>query len=240
MGGNLWVVAPEDIDSEVDWDKVVSVYYRYSGFTDFKVILLVATIQFLTTLSAKQISKAMLVEEGVATAEAVDAEDEAIVIVNYRARIDAAISILRSWTRVPGSDAGRASKVPHVNLPGPGSPLNALPAIQKMRNMIEMQKMMAEIMDEIPLAFDKIETYTTPPHPLVELNLGGIHTFLKFPDANSKMPYAQAKEVERMMRAVKPYCVFGENWVFDEGEPHFIDEVIAVFEAAQPGGLVCN
>ena len=74
-------------------------YYRYSGFTDFKGIILNATIAFLTALSGKQISKKLLVEEGVVEEEKIRDLDEAVVIANYRARIDAAIPLLKSWVR---------------------------------------------------------------------------------------------------------------------------------------------
>ena len=100
MGGTLRACGPGQTPGDVsETDDGVSMYYRYSGFTDFKGIVLNATIAFLTALSGKQISKKLLIDEGIATAEAVQDLDEAVVIANYRARIDAAIPLLKSWVR---------------------------------------------------------------------------------------------------------------------------------------------
>ncbi|KAJ6507853.1 hypothetical protein C8R47DRAFT_1099720 [Mycena vitilis] len=213
MGGTLVACEPNqsygDALNSPDCDMA---YYRYSGFTDFKVIVLQGTIDFLVALSGKQISKKLLVDEGIATSEAVDGEEEAVVIVNYRARIDAAISLLKSWQRVPV----RESSSMH-SLSGYGA--------------------IAAILASVPLALDVINaTGPTAPHTLVELRLAGIHALLVLYDSDGSMPYEQAKDTALLLRTVKPHCKWGEAWDYPEGEPHFIDEILEVFEAVPPGG----
>jgi hypothetical protein len=101
MGGTLWACGPDYTRETHEEQAIDSVYYRYSGFIDVKAILVRAGIDFLTTLSAKQISNALLVEAGICTAESIEGMEHGVVIANYRARIDAAIPILRSWVRTP-------------------------------------------------------------------------------------------------------------------------------------------
>ncbi|KAF7355871.1 hypothetical protein MVEN_00915700 [Mycena venus] len=98
MDSTLWACGPSQTPRDIiELEDHVSIYYRYSGFTEFNGIILNATIAFLTALSGKQISKKLLTDEGIATLEAMEGVDEAVVIVNYRSRIDAAISLLKSW-----------------------------------------------------------------------------------------------------------------------------------------------
>ncbi|KAJ7445915.1 hypothetical protein FB451DRAFT_1568023 [Mycena latifolia] len=220
MRGTIWACGP---DSDSDHDYIGWASYSYHGFTEFKAILVRATIAFLTALSAKHISKALLIQEGITTPESVEGIDEAVIIANYRARIDAAIPLLRSWTRTPSASAPTRQEM----LENPA-----------FRNP---QALLLALMSQQPIAFDKLDALPMAPHTLVELNLAGIHAFCKFPDANRSMPYAQAKDVAQMMRTVEPHCVWDENWIPpDEGEPHFIDEMITVFDAVPPGGTACN
>ncbi|KAJ7445928.1 hypothetical protein FB451DRAFT_1412602 [Mycena latifolia] len=86
MGGTIWAQGPDqDEGFDIDGDDVVSASYAYRDFTDFKAILLRATTAFLTAFSAKQISKALLIQKGVATRESVEGTDEPVVIASYRA-----------------------------------------------------------------------------------------------------------------------------------------------------------
>ncbi|KAJ6607461.1 hypothetical protein B0H10DRAFT_1956251 [Mycena sp. CBHHK59/15] len=48
-------------------------------------------------LFAKDMSKKMVVEEGITTEEAIEGMEEDIVISNYHAQIKAAIAVLQSW-----------------------------------------------------------------------------------------------------------------------------------------------
>ncbi|KAJ6517546.1 hypothetical protein C8R47DRAFT_1087596, partial [Mycena vitilis] len=186
--------------------------YSYRGFADIKVVVLQGTIDFLSGFSAKQISKKVLVDEGIAMPEAVEGEEEAIVIANYRARIAAAISLLKSWHRTPAAAPPSMDSL----FGGSGNLLAALVPI--------------------PLAFDAINASPTARSALVELRLAGIHALLAHPDGNGSMPYNQTKDTERLLRLVKPYCKWSDKWVFNEGDTHIIDEMIAVFEAVPPGG----
>lgn len=119
---------------------------------------------------------------------------------------------------------------------------------------------MAVLLAETPIDLAALDKVPTVPHILVELNLAGMHTFLKFHDANASKPYAQTKDVARMLRMVKPHCVWGDKWARnpppmppmekgedeeedeeeEEEELDFIDEVIRVFDAVPPGGRVFN
>ncbi|KAJ6564531.1 hypothetical protein B0H19DRAFT_1258959 [Mycena capillaripes] len=59
--------------------------------------------------------------------------------------------------------------------------------------------------------------------------------------ANAMMPYKDTKDIERMLRMVKPYCEWDPvEWgPPPEGdEVHFIDEMITMFAAVPPGGKV--
>ncbi|KAJ7679090.1 hypothetical protein DFH06DRAFT_1465279 [Mycena polygramma] len=212
MGGTLVACGPNQSTSDA-WDSpdCAMVYYRYSGFTDFKVVVLQGTIDFLVALSGKQISKKLLVDEGIVTSEAVEGEEEVVVIANYRARIDAAISLLKSWQRVP--------------IPEPSS-----------MNSLFGYNAIAAILASVPLAFDVIQASPAAPHTLVELRLAGIHALLVLYDSDGSMPYEQAKDTAWLLRIVKPHCKWGETWDYPEGEPHFIDQMLEVFEAVPPGG----
>ncbi|KAJ7625901.1 hypothetical protein FB45DRAFT_1060508 [Roridomyces roridus] len=102
MGGTIFACGPDYDPENHDFDHLVHTSYRYGGFLDFKAVLIRATIAFLTALSSKQISKELLVNEGVTDTEAVKGVDEAVFIANCRTRIDKAIAQLQGWLRNPG------------------------------------------------------------------------------------------------------------------------------------------
>ncbi|KAF8169545.1 hypothetical protein K438DRAFT_1774134 [Mycena galopus ATCC 62051] len=172
---------------------------RYSGFTDFKGIVLNATIAFLTALSGKQISKKLLMDEGLAPPEAVQDLDEAIVIANYRARIDAAIPLLKSWLNTKPN-------------PPPQDPIlkifgalgSRFGASSNLGRLLDQRALIAEIMAETTIDFNVINPRNLdveklkPPHTLAELRLAGIHAFVLLPDNDGTLSYEQAKEVERL------------------------------------------
>ncbi|KAJ7468150.1 hypothetical protein FB451DRAFT_1369167 [Mycena latifolia] len=216
MGGTLWACGPGQTPRDISQtDDGVSMYYRYSGFIDFKGIILNATIAFLTALSGKQISKKLLIDEGVVTKEAVEELDEAIVIANYRSRIDAAISLLKSWLN---TKSGSPPEDPILKMfGGSGSRLNINP-MSNLGRLLDQRAFIAEIMAEVPIDFNVVNPKNldpeklTPPHTLTELRLAGIHAFILFPDNDGTLSYEQAKEVERLLRMLRPYCVWDEKW----------------------------
>ncbi|KAJ7485644.1 hypothetical protein FB451DRAFT_1168883 [Mycena latifolia] len=216
MGGTLWACGPGQTPRDVsETDDGVSMYYRYSGFTDSKGIILNATIAFLTALSGKQISKKLLIDEGVVTKEAVEDLDEAIVIANYRSRIDAAISLLKCWLN---TKSGPPPEDPILKGFGSsGSRLNINP-MSNLGRLLDQRAFIAEIMAEVPIDFNVVNPKNldpeklTPPHTLTELRLAGIHAFILFPDSDGTLSYEQAKEVERLLRMVRPYCEWDEKW----------------------------
>ncbi|KAJ7862079.1 hypothetical protein B0H13DRAFT_2567584 [Mycena leptocephala] len=216
MGGILWACGPGQTpgdDSQAE--DGVSMYYRYSGFTDFKGIILNATIAFLTTLSGKQISKKLLIDEGIVTPEAVQDLDEIIVVTNYRSRIDAAIPLLKSWLN---TKSGPPPENPFLKMfgGGVGSGLNIDP-MSNLGRLLDQRTFMAQIMAEIPIDFNVVNPKNldpmklTPPHTLTELGLAGIHAFVLFPDTDGTLPYEKAKEVERLLRMMRPYCEWDEK-----------------------------
>ncbi|KAJ7509490.1 hypothetical protein B0H11DRAFT_1250665 [Mycena galericulata] len=236
MGGTLFACGP-DYKKGDNINDLVYAYYRYSAFTEVKGILLRATIAFLTALSSEQISKALLIEKGVVDAEALEGVDEAVTIANYRARISAAIPVLQRWVKTPTPPSPEPNPAPFNILNSSWNldpaTLNRLHAAMNQRNILD------EIMAEMPIHLDALGPVA--PHTLVELNLAGIHTFCEFPDSNASMPYAQTKDVARMIKMAKPYCVWDDKWdPPEEGEDHFIDEVLKVFEAVPPGGRAFN
>ncbi|KAJ6603739.1 hypothetical protein B0H10DRAFT_2229707 [Mycena sp. CBHHK59/15] len=224
MGGSLNAYGPGADDAS---EPLADAYHSYSGFMDFKVILLHATIAFLTAFSAKDISKKMIVEEGIATEEAIEGTEEDIVISNYRARINAAIAVLQSWLRSSRDGRKFSSSTSKMQFdPQPsGGP----------------HSWIAALLAQTPLVFEKFDGIPTP-NSLIELGLRGVHDFIKFPDGNGTIEYEQAKEFGRLMQKGKKFCVWDEkSWPPPEhGEERFIDEVIAVFEAVPPGGKVVN
>ncbi|KAJ7208599.1 hypothetical protein GGX14DRAFT_633436 [Mycena pura] len=217
MGGTAFVCGPgenpQDID-DWDWDSRVHVDYRYSGFTAFKVVVLRATIAFLTAVSAKQISKKMLLETGLAAPEDVEGVDEVVVVANYRARVDSALSLLQTWYRTKPPTRPKASFLDFMFR----GDTRFAPAAAQMDKHFETQRMITEIMDAIPIDFKKInpddlepEDVETP-RALTELHLTGIHTLILFPDSNGTVSYVQAKEVERLLLLVRPYCEWDDTW----------------------------
>ncbi|KAJ6454397.1 hypothetical protein C8R45DRAFT_944652 [Mycena sanguinolenta] len=165
-------------------------YYRYSGFTDLKGIVLNATIAFLTALSGKQISTKLLVEKGIAEPKAVEGLDEGVVIVNYRARIGAAITLLKSWPSAPPDNPllKMLSASGHIN------------PTTELGRLLHQRALIAEIMANPQNRDPKT---LAPPHTLTELRLGAIHAFVLFPDNDGTLAYEQAKEVERLLRRVR-------------------------------------
>ncbi|KAJ7729950.1 hypothetical protein B0H16DRAFT_223353 [Mycena metata] len=217
MGGSIYACKPSH---DAYSDNVASADYSYRGFMGFKLILVRGTIAFLTALSGKQISRKLLVDEGVAVDEDVNSADEAVVIANYRARINEAILLLQRWDRnLPDAD-------PMALFTGSG----------------DIQSIMTALMNSVPIDIAAIEAHKTVPPTLAQLRLSGIYIFSKHPDVNGCMKYEDAKEVERLLRLVKPYCYWDpEKWIApDEGELHFMDEMIQVFATVPPGGTVRN
>ncbi|KAJ7663087.1 hypothetical protein DFH06DRAFT_1471139 [Mycena polygramma] len=221
MGGTIFACGPDQAPNDTSIpENCVMASYSYRGFADIKVVVLQATIDFLSALSGKQISKKVLVDEGIVMPEAAEGEEEAIVIANYRARIAAAIALLKSWQRTPAPEPPSMDSL----FGGSGDP----------------RILLAALFPPIPLAFEAIHASPTAPSTLVELRLAGIHALIAHPDGNGSMPYDQAKDTERLLRVVKPYCKWSDKWVFNEGDTHIIDEMIAVFEAVPPGGTARN
>ncbi|KAJ7200516.1 hypothetical protein GGX14DRAFT_659720 [Mycena pura] len=185
MGGTVYVLGPGQTHKDIR-DPDLNVWVSWLSFLEFRAIVLRATIAFLEAVSAKQISKAMLVEEGLAAPEDVEGVDEALIVVNYRARIDAAISLLKTWVHT------RQTPIPQ----GGNWILNY----------------------ECPIDLDKVNpTHVAaekaiPAHTLRELRLAGIHALIMLADRDGKMPHAQAKEVERVLLLVRPYCEWPEDW----------------------------
>ncbi|KAJ7215353.1 hypothetical protein GGX14DRAFT_562570 [Mycena pura] len=204
MGGTLWVCGPGQTPEDVSQtDGSVSVSYSYSGFIEFKGIILKATIALLTALSGKQISGKLLIDEGIVTQEAVQDLDEAVVNANYGSRIDAAIPLLKSWLNTKRSPSGQHPRVTKYG----GVPLSELSRLLGQRAAI------AETIDFNvinPKGLDPKKL--TPPHTLTELRLAGIHAFILFPDNDGTLSYEQAKDVERLLKMVRPYCKWDKRW----------------------------
>ncbi|KAJ7745837.1 hypothetical protein DFH07DRAFT_977189 [Mycena maculata] len=206
MGGTLWACGPgQTIDDVFELDDPVSMYYRYSGFTDFKGIILKATIAFLIALSGKQISKKLLIDAGIITQEEVWDMDEAVVIANYCSRIDAAIPLLKSWLNTKRDP--RPKGPIHNMFGGFGS-------CSDFGQLLAQQSFLADFLADLPIDYDVINPgglepeQVAVPHTLTELRLAGIHHFLLFPDANGTLPYEKVEEVERLLKMVRSYCEF--------------------------------
>ncbi|KAF8169548.1 hypothetical protein K438DRAFT_2062052 [Mycena galopus ATCC 62051] len=226
MGGTLWACGPGQTPHDVSQaDDGVSVYYRYSGFTDFKGVVLNATIAFLTALSGKQISKQLLRDEGIATPEALQDLHEAIVIANYRARIDAAIPLLKSWLNTKTNSPPQDPILKMFG--GLGSRFGAS---SNLGRLLDQRALIAEIIAEIPIDFNVVNPKNLnvkklkPPHALAELRLAGIHAFVLLPDNDGTLSYEQAKEVERLLRMVRPYCEWDEKYWAAARPPAAADE----------------
>ncbi|KAJ7167257.1 hypothetical protein C8R43DRAFT_1160692 [Mycena crocata] len=71
------------------------------------------------------------------------------------------------------------------------------------------------------------------PHVLTELGLAGIYAMIKFPDTDGRMPYAEAKEVGRLIRKVKPYC----EWSAEDGWEPPADPKEGGSEEINEGGI---
>ncbi|KAJ7023138.1 hypothetical protein C8F04DRAFT_1240310 [Mycena alexandri] len=215
MGGTLWACGPGQTTSDVfELDDSVSMYYRYSGFTEFKGIVLNATIAFLATLSGKQISKKLLIDEGIATPESLQDAEEAVVIVNYRSRIDAAISLLRSWLK---SNSAPRPADPILSMFGGGGSSSNFHSHGPLAQFLAQRAFLADFIAELPIDFAVINPrdlepeQVVVPHILTELRLAGIHAFILFPDNDGTLPYDKVKEVERLLRTVRSYCEFDSN-----------------------------
>ncbi|KAJ6532411.1 hypothetical protein B0H19DRAFT_1081476 [Mycena capillaripes] len=161
MGGTLWACGPGQTPSTVsDTDDGVSMYYRYSGFTELKGIILNATITFLTALSGKQIAKKLLIDEGIVTPETVENLEEAIVIANYRSRIDAAIPLLKSWLK---TKADRPLEDPILKMFGGAGSLNPM---SNLGRLLDQRSFIAEIMAEVPIDFNVVNPKNLEPEKL--------------------------------------------------------------------------
>jgi hypothetical protein len=75
---------------------------RHSILETIKGQWIRAAINYLTFLSAKNISVNVLIQEKIISVDSEEAKlSEAIIIPNYRHRIGSALSLLRSWCREP-------------------------------------------------------------------------------------------------------------------------------------------
>ncbi|KAJ6564532.1 hypothetical protein B0H19DRAFT_1258960 [Mycena capillaripes] len=181
MGGTIYAFGPNQT-FEDDYDDLVYVCYSYRGFTAFKGIVLRGAIAFLTALSGKEISKQKLIDEAIVLSEKVEAFEETIVIANYRARIDAAISLLKGWVRTPKEDPSSISS----NFgPGPSSGNPRLgPGILSFLATLEARREhpLAALLPDMPIQFDVIESdsHKYVPHTLTELRLEGLHTLVRY------------------------------------------------------------
>ncbi|KAF8175913.1 hypothetical protein K438DRAFT_1979421 [Mycena galopus ATCC 62051] len=213
MGGTLYACSPGDPGGS---DDLVHMIYSYTGFLEFKGIFLHATIAFLTALSAEQITKALLIEKGIiADAAVVEGVDESAIIANYRTRIDAAISLLQGWVNIPRP---YVSQYPPPPAPAPRgystvaellqATIQRTPAYQ---GMIALKEAEEELLATSPINHVVLSKVVAVPHTLVELRMAGIHTYCAMHDVDASVPYEQARDVARLLRMVKPYCIWDEE-----------------------------
>ena len=79
-------------------------YCSMTYLDELKAIFIRAAIAYLSDLSSKELSKDVLVNEGMLDAHASAQVDEVVVVTNSRLRIDAALDLLTSWCREQTGD----------------------------------------------------------------------------------------------------------------------------------------
>jgi hypothetical protein len=91
-------------------EKSINISHR-TGWRDIEGIFIRAAIRYLSELSSKNISNQLLVDEGILPPGTFQgsANDEMIVIINYRSRIEEAIRLLNSWVRELRPEEGSLS-----------------------------------------------------------------------------------------------------------------------------------
>ncbi|KAJ7625869.1 hypothetical protein FB45DRAFT_1084534 [Roridomyces roridus] len=173
MGGTLFACGPDydrDRESEdFDFDDLVSSYYRGNNFSDVKTVLIRQSS--VPRSHTSQIPHCPFVEANLERlAEAVEGADEAVVIANYRSRIDKGITQVKGWLRPPGSPPE-----PH--------PLAHLLSL--------FQQTMMKRLAEIP--YDPDALFEASPHFLAELCLSCIQILGKMYDANGGVPSSDTR-----------------------------------------------
>ncbi|KAF8187628.1 hypothetical protein K438DRAFT_1764789 [Mycena galopus ATCC 62051] len=103
-------------------------------------------------------------------------------------------------------------------------------ASSNLGRLLDQRALIAEIIAEIPIDFNVVNPKNLnvkklkPPHALAELRLAGIHAFVLLPDNDGTLSYEQAKEVERLLRMVRPYCEWDEKYWAAARPPAAADE----------------
>ena len=94
MGGNIYHEKSETFCS-----------FQYRFLAHVKGSLLHATISYLESLSLSDISKEALIKEGIVSADDIKDPSEQVFIVNWRACINSAISLLNLWKQEVRDDS---------------------------------------------------------------------------------------------------------------------------------------
>ncbi|KAJ7486847.1 hypothetical protein FB451DRAFT_1228165 [Mycena latifolia] len=187
--------------------------YHYPFFGYFKGVLVRAAIAHLNAVSG-ELSKKVLVTEGIVSPLIVEVTPEAVVVEDYRPRIDAAIALLQGWLRHPPYYMPRSLDQLFHSRPG--------------LRVAGTEAINAALLAESPITLEKL-TQPVPPEVLMKFNLDGIYFYCQLGYCYSTMDYVRADAVGRILPKLKPYCVWNDA---------FMADVINIFQSVGPGGKV--
>jgi hypothetical protein len=227
------------------------VYAFYRTFELLRGCLIRATIGYLIILSAKNISKQLLIDEHIIDADSDEAED--ILIPNYRFRIDSAISLLQSWCRQPTKSEGFDSYIPKfTESTSGGVPMDQVcAALERHRKRREAWdsgpwpmadslvpagvslSILYDFLGDLNYSLDRI-THTLPP-VLRELNLQGLHTYLSH---SGEIDFVRSQEIAALLDKVMDYVRVDEFFEAEEEAMPTLKQLRDLFAACPQGGKV--
>jgi hypothetical protein len=236
---------------ELDDDERHTVYASYGIFEQLKGCLIRAAVKYLIIISAKNVSKQLLIDEHIIDPDSDEARfPEDIIIPNYRFRIDSAIYPLQSWCRRPtGSDYWEPPKFT-TNEHGAVPLEQVSDAIQRSHRRWETWKngprpmadsiapagvslsWFYDVLGDSNYFIDRIPV-TLPP-VLRELKLQGLHTYLSH---SGELDFEQSQEVVAFLDKVEDYVRVDEFFADDEEEP-IVEQLRALFAACPEDKIV--
>jgi len=225
----------EDLMQAMGTEKSINISYR-TGWKDIEGIFIRAAVRYLSELSSKNISNQLLVNEGILPPGTLQGStnDEMIVIINYRSRIEEAIKLLTSWIREVKPGEGSVTYPVH-NRPAGYMGEFEMPIADSILPSGITPAMFA-FMGDMGLNYRIDRIPQTMPPVLAQLKLEGLHHYVT---NNGEFSYRQSMEVVAFMDKVVRESDFpGDKWDVEPGESHFIDQMKDVFRACLADNVV--
>jgi hypothetical protein len=212
----------------------------YASLEDIKGIFIRAAIRYLSELSSLNLSDQLLINEGILLPEYFQgsANDEMIVITNYRSRIEEAIRLLNSWVREVRPGEGSLtypSPIDRLHRPMGYTAGFEMPIADSILPPGITPAMLA-VMGDMGANYRIDRIPKTMPPVLSQLKLNGLHHYVAH---HGELSYQESMEIADFMdKAVRKADFSGDQWYVGPRRRHFVDQMKNIFRGCLADNVV--